>query len=138
MSWFTPSHISWAAVVLATLATFVIGFGWYHPRTLGPAWMRLVGLTEEELRAASPLRFLGAGAVAFVTAIVLNVLMVELSVLSVGGGALLGAFLALVMRVGNQVIHHGFELRPHALTLVNGGHDVLALAATGAIIGAFV
>lgn len=138
MSWFTASHLEWGAVVLATLATFVIGFAWYHPRTLGPAWMRMVGLTEDELRAASPVRFLGAGAVAFVTAMVLNVLMVELSVLSVGGGALLGGFLALVMRVGNQVIHHGFELRPQALTLVNGGHDVLALAATGAIIGAFV
>ncbi len=138
MSWFAASHIEWLAVVLATIATFVVGFAWYHPRTLGPLWMRLVGLTEEEIRAASPARFVATGVVALVTAVVLNVLMVELSVLSVGGGALLGAFLGFVMRAGNQVIHHGFELRPHALTLVNGGHDVVALAVAGAIIGAFV
>ncbi|MDN4483122.1 DUF1761 domain-containing protein [Demequina lignilytica] len=138
MSWFTASHIEWLAVILATIATFVVGFAWYHPRTLGPLWMRLVGLTEEEVRTAPPLRFVATGVVAFVTAIVLNVLMVELSVLSVGGGALFGAFLAFVMRAGSHVIHHGFELRPHTLTLVNGGHDIVALAVAGAIIGAFV
>ena len=138
MSWFAASDIEWWGVALATVATFLVGFAWYHPRTLGPLWSRLVGLTDEELRAAPPTRFIATGVVALVTAVVLNVLMVELSVLSVGGGALLGAFLGFVLRAGNQVIHHGFELRPHALTLVNGGHDVLAMAAAGAILGAFV
>ncbi|WP_296667249.1 DUF1761 domain-containing protein [Demequina sp.] len=138
MNWFTPSDIEWIAVLLATVAGFAVGAVWYHERLLGRAWMRLVGLTEEDLRGASPARFAATGVVLLVTAIVVNVLMVELSVLSVGGGALFGAFIALVFRVGNHVIHNGFELRPHTLTVINGLHDVLALAAAGAIIGAFV
>ncbi len=138
MSWFTAGDIEWIAVVLATIAGFVVGALWFHERTLGKAWMRLVGLTEEEVRAASPSRFVATGVVLFVSALVLNVLMVELSVLSVGGGALFGAFIALVFRAGNHVIHHGFELRPHSLTVIDSLHDIAALAAAGAIIGAFV
>lgn len=138
MSWFTASDISWIAVILSTVAGFVVGAAWYHERVLGRVWRRLVGLTEQDLRDASPARFVATGVVLFGTALVLNVLMVELSVLSVGGGALFGAFIALVFRVGNHIIHHGFELRPPALTIVNGVHDVVALAAAGAIIGAFV
>lgn len=138
MSWFTPSNIEWWAVILATVSTFVVGFGWYHERVLGAVWLRLAGLTDDELAAAPPTRFVAAGVVGLVMSLVLNVLMVELSVLSVGGGALFGAFLGLVFRAGNVVIHNGFELRPMGLTVVDALHDVFSLAVVGAIIGAFV
>lgn len=45
-------------------------------------------------------------------------------------------WLAVVFRVGGHVIHNGFAGRPAAVTLIDSGHDVLAVTAAGAIIGA--
>jgi hypothetical protein len=44
--------------------------------------------------------------------------------------------IAVVFRVGGHVIHNGFAGRPSAVTLIDSGHDIVAMTAAGAIIGA--
>lgn len=42
-------HVNWLAVVIAALMPMIIGFIYYHPKTLGGAWMRSNGFTLESL-----------------------------------------------------------------------------------------
>lgn len=136
LSYFIQAN--WLAVLLAFVASMAIGFVWYLPAVLGKRWMEAVGKTEEDLRNTDG----GAGiwvpmmAAAALTAILLAVLISKLGLDSALAGGSFAFVLAVVFRAGGHVIHNGFAGRPAAVTLIDSGHDVLAMTAAGVIIGA--
>lgn len=139
MDWLSyVSQINWLAVLLAFVASMAIGFVWYLPAVLGNRWMAAIGKTEEDLKNAEG----GAGiwvpmmVAAALTAILLAVLISKLGLHNAVAGGLFAFVLAVVFRAGGHVIHNGFAGRPAAVTLIDSGHDVLAVTAAGVIIGA--
>jgi ABC-type spermidine/putrescine transport system permease subunit II len=139
MDWLSYiSQINWLAVLLAFIASMVIGFVWYLPAVLGNRWMAAIGKTEEDLKNISG----GAGiwvpmmVAAALTAILLAVLISKLDLDNALAGGFFALVLALVFRAGGHVIHNGFAGRPAAVTLIDSGHDLLAMTVAGAIIGA--
>lgn len=139
MDWLSYiSQINWLAVLLAFIATMAIGFVWYMPAVLGNRWMAAIGKTEDDLKNMSG----GAGiwvpmmVAAALTAILLAVLISKLGLDNALAGGWFALVLALVFRAGGHVIHNGFAGRPAAVTIIDSGHDLLAMAVSGAIIGA--
>ncbi len=41
-------NLNYIAIIVATLATYVLGFIWYHWAVFGKAWASALGLTKEE------------------------------------------------------------------------------------------
>ena len=39
---------NWLALIVAAISALVVGFVWYNPKVFGTAWMKEVGMTEEE------------------------------------------------------------------------------------------
>ena len=138
MGWFDLAEVEWVGVAVATLAAFLVGFLWYHPRGLGTLWSRLAGVDLADLRGSAASRSVMAVAVLAVTAVAMCVLQAELLVVSIVGGLMFGAFLGLVWRLAWGFLHGEYEQRPFALTLIDGAHDVVALAVIGAVLGAFL
>lgn len=139
MDWLSYiSQINWLAVLLAFIASMAIGFVWYMPAVLGNRWMAAIGKTEEDLKNISG----GAGiwvpmmVAAALTAILLAVLISKLGLDNAVAGGWFALVLALVFRAGGHVIHNGFAGRPAAVTLIDSGHDLVAMTVAGAIIGA--
>lgn len=139
MDWLSYiAQINWLAVLLAFVASMAIGFVWYLPAVLGNRWMAAIGKTEEDLKNISG----GAGiwvpmmVAAAMTAILLAVLISKLALDTALAGGFFALVLALVFRAGGHVIHNGFAGRPAAVTLIDSGHDLLAMTVAGAIIGA--
>jgi hypothetical protein len=139
MDWLSYiSQINWLAVLLAFVASMVIGFVWYMPAVLGNRWMAAIGKTEEDLKNISG----GAGiwvpmmVAAALTAILLAVLISKLGLDNAVAGGFFALVLALVFRAGGHLIHNGFAGRPVAVTLIDSGHDLAAMTVAGAIIGA--
>jgi hypothetical protein len=139
MDWLSYiSQINWLAVLLAFIASMAIGFFWYMPAVLGKRWMAAIGKTEEDLKNISG----GAGiwlpmmVTAALTAILLAVLISKLGLDNALAGGWFALVLGLVFRAGGHVIHNGFAGRPAAVTLIDSGHDLVAMTAAGAIIGA--
>ena len=139
MDWLSYiSQINWLAVLLAFVASMVIGFVWYLPAVLGNKWMAAIGKTEEDLKSISG----GAGiwvpmmVAAALTAILLAVLISKLGLDNALAGGFFALILGLVFRAGGHMIHNGFAGRPVAVTLIDSGHDLLAMTVAGAIIGA--
>jgi hypothetical protein len=139
MDWLSyVSQINWLAVVLAFVASMAIGFVWYMPAVLGNRWMAAIGKTEEDLKN------IGGGAgiwlpmmlASALTAILLAVLISKLGLDNALAGAWFALVLGLVFRAGGHVIHNGFAGRPAAVTVIDAGHDLVAMAVSGAIIGA--
>ncbi len=138
MDWLSyVSQINWLAVLLAFVASMAIGFVWYMPAVLGNRWMAAIGKTEDDLKNMSG----GAGiwlpmmVAAALTAILLAVLIARLELDNALAGGLLALVMGLVFRAGGHVIHNGFAGRPAAVTLIDSGHDLVAMAVSGAIIG---
>jgi Mg/Co/Ni transporter MgtE len=139
MDWLSHiSQLNWLAVLLAFISSMVIGFVWYMPAVLGRRWMAAIGKTEEDLKNLSG----GAGiwvpmmAAAALTAVLLAVLISKLGLDNAVAGGWFALVLALVFRAGGHLIHNGFAGRPAAVTLIDSGHDLLAMTVAGAIIGA--
>ena len=139
MDWLSYiSQINWLAVLLAFIASMAIGFVWYMPAVLGNRWMAAIGKTEEDLKNISG----GAGiwvpmmVAAALTAILLAVLISKLGLDNAVAGGWFALVLALVFRAGGHVIHNGFAGRPAAVTLIDSGHDLVAMTVAGVIIGA--
>jgi Mg/Co/Ni transporter MgtE len=139
MDWLSfISQINWLAVALAFISSMAIGFVWYLPAVLGNRWMAAIGKTEEDLKS------IGGGAgiwvpmmvAAAMTAILLAVLISKLGLDNAVAGGWFALVLALVFRAGGHVIHNGFAGRPAAVTLIDSGHDLVAMTVAGAIIGA--
>ena len=139
MDWLSHiSQINWLAVLLAFVSSMVIGFVWYMPAVLGRKWMQAIGKTEEDLKNIEG----GAGiwvpmmVAAAVTSILLAILLSALDLNTVLAGGFFALILALVFRAGGHVIHNGFAGRPTAVTVIDSGHDIVAMTLAGAIIGA--
>jgi len=108
------------------------------PAVLGNRWMAAIGKTEDDLKNISG----GAGiwvpmmVAAALTAILLAVLISKLGLDNALAGGSFAFVLALVFRAGGHVIHNGFAGRPAAVTLIDSGHDLLAMTVAGIILGA--
>ncbi|MFJ5954828.1 DUF1761 domain-containing protein [Paenarthrobacter sp. NPDC092416] len=139
MDWLSHiSQINWLAVVLAFVSSMVIGFVWYMPAVLGRKWMEAIGKTEDDLKNIDG----GAGiwipmmVAAALTSILLAVLISALGLNTFLAGGLFALVLSVVFRSGGHVIHNGFAGRPSAVTLIDSGHDIIAMTVAGVIIGA--
>jgi hypothetical protein len=101
-------------------------------------WLAAIGKTEDDLKNMSG----GAGVwvpmvvAAALTAILLAVLISKLGLDNALAGGWFALVVGLVFRAGGHVIHNGFAGRPAAVTLIDSGHDLLAMTVSGAIIGA--
>ena len=139
MDWLSHfAQINWLAVLLAFVSSMVIGFVWYMPAVLGRRWMQAIGKTEEDLKNIEG----GAGIwlpmmlASALTSILLAVLLSALEINTFFAGAFFALIVALVFRAGGHVIHNGFAGRPSAVTVIDSGHDIVAMTIAGAIIGA--
>lgn len=77
--------VSWIGVVLATVASVIIGAFIYSPKVLGSIWCRAYGWDADQLKP-SPLHYGGAVLVAFVMSFFLAVLLKALHITSVWQG----------------------------------------------------
>ena len=139
MDWLSfISQINWLAVALAFISSMAIGFVWYMPAVLGNRWMAAIGKTEEDLKniGGGPGIWLPMMVAAALTAILLAVLISKLGLDNAVAGGWFALVMALVFRAGGHVIHNGFAGRPAAVTLIDSGHDLVAMTVAGAIIGA--
>lgn len=131
------SKLNWWAVLLATFSSFVVGFLWYDKRAFGKQWMKLVGLSEKQIKSGKGVKraLTWTAIVSFLSAATLGYLMAALDCSGFLNGLIFGASMGAVFRLGNHIIHNGFSQQPAALTAINGGHDIVVLAVAGALIG---
>lgn len=140
MDWLSSiSHLNWLAVLVAFASSMVIGFVWYMPAVLGRMWMQAIGKTEEDLQKIDG----GAGIwipmmiAAALTSILLAILIGRLGVHGSLAGGFFALVVAIVFRAGGHVIHNGFAGKPSAVTVIDSGHDIVAMTVAGVIIGAW-
>ncbi|MEQ8246418.1 MAG: DUF1761 domain-containing protein [Alphaproteobacteria bacterium] len=135
---FMEWDVNYWAVPVAALATMVVGAIYYSPAVAGHAWIKAIGKTEEEVRAANrPILYVIAAILSLIQASVLSALIGWADAHTLLGGALVGLLLWIGMAVPMVSVTFLFEGRALANHIISGLYFLIALVASGAILGAW-
>jgi hypothetical protein len=125
-------EINWLGVLLAALATFVVGGLWYSV-LFAKVWQREAGVTDEQLKRGTVRVFVGSFLLALVMAVVLAAFIGDGGA---GFGMLAGLAAGVAWVAAALGINYLFERRSMTLFAINASYNVVAFTAMGAIIGA--
>jgi hypothetical protein len=134
--------LNWAAVVVAALAAFAVGFVWYAPPVFGKYWAgqvsRYSGIPESELNAtpsAASLALWLAGMA--VNAVALALVADAVGVDSAGDGMVLGLVLGLGLGATVTSWPAIFARAPWGWWAVNSAAFLVMQVVIGAVLGAW-
>jgi hypothetical protein len=130
--------IKYPAVIVATLAHYLLGGLWYSPLLFGNKFLQIIGWSPEklaEMEKQTPVKEL---AIAFVTSLVLVYILahfVQYTKAKTAWGGIQTAFwLWLGFIVTTQLATVLFEQRPLGLYLINIGYQLVGCAIAGVIL----
>ena len=130
------SSVNYLAVVVAAVAGFLLGWGWYT--VFGKIWMVGLGKKKEECDGSMPVRpLIIAGIACLAMAYMLAGLMGHLSDVTIRGGIISAIFAWLGFVLTTTATNQAFEGMKPVVTAIDVGHWLAVLVVMGAIIGAF-
>ena len=151
-------------ILIASLATFLVGFIWYNPKVFGSVWMKETGMTEEKAKKGNMIKIFGLTLIySLMLAFALPSLVIhQMGAISmVGGPAMIesakptyAAFMAdyvdafrtyqhgafhgflagLFIILPSVAINGLFEQKSWKYILINAGYWIVSLTIMGAII----
>jgi hypothetical protein len=132
--------INWLAILLAAVASYVVGALWYSPLLFGAAWERLMGYSEEKM---AQMRARGIKKIMLAN-FVLNIITATV-VWSIGTAACTAWSCANVFALfawfGFMVPIHAYgvmwEAKPFKLFLINIAYSLLSLLVITAVLSGF-
>jgi hypothetical protein len=137
---YTFAGISPWAVLVAALASMVVGFLWYSPILFARPWMRLMGYDPDDKAKLAEMRK-GAGktyALAFVASIVSAVVLAKIIEITTVNTVLYGMKVGFAVWLGFvttvQLTGALFGKQPTKLYLINTGYQLVCYLAMGAIL----
>ncbi len=132
-------EINYWAVLLATVASMVVGSVWYTPKVFGDRWMKLAKVTPADTNVGAWLPIVVSIVLSFLLAWVLAG-AVTIAWHFYGGGYFWSAIVTGVtlwagFTAGRIIVHDIFEGRPSGLTVMNIAHEFVTVLAMSIIIG---
>jgi hypothetical protein len=123
--------VSWVAILVASIASFIIGWIWYGP-LFGKTWMKLNKIGKKEIADAKKKGMAGMMILAFVgtliTAYVLDTFLWALGTTSVGGALQLALWIWLGFILATTVLGSVlWDNKPWGLFVLNGAYWLVTL-----------
>lgn len=132
--------VTFIPILIAGIAAMVLGFGWYHPRVFGGAWMRMVGVTPEMAERGKkrmPITVTIAVLASMLAAYVMNHFGAAWGVFDVIGAIELGLWSWLGFVVPPMLGIVLWEQKPFSLFLINALYWLIAFIAMAVILVIF-
>lgn len=130
--------VNYLAALVSAAAAMVIGTIYFMPAVAGRAWMKAIGKTQEELKAANrPSLYILSAIFAYLQAVALAAVIGWAGASSLLGGALIGLLMWVGLAGPIISVTFIFEGRPMANHVVSVGYYLISLVVMGAIIGAW-
>ena len=123
--------INYWAVLVAALASYLIGALWYSPLLFGKAWIELMGFTEKDMQNAKKRGMAKNYGIMFVSTLVMSYVLAHFVDYTESTTAIAGAQAGFWIWLGfmattalGSVL---WENKPIKLYLINVGHSLLGL-----------
>ncbi|MCQ6563233.1 DUF1761 domain-containing protein [Paenibacillus mendelii] len=129
------AQVDYLAVILATVATMILGFLWYTPVLFGNTWMKQLGMKPEEMSGGGPLTYILTAVTAIVGVFVLVLLLTLGEETTAWSGLCIGLLIGIAVsaKIGMNYL---FEGRKLGLYLITIGYHLVSFIISGIIIGA--
>ena len=130
-------QINYLAVLVAAIVTFILGAIWYI--TFSDAWMKLAGLTQDQIRAGggSTPSYIISFATYILGVYAISLLFKTMNVKTAQTGLLPGLLIEVLLIGGNIFTNNAYEMKPIGLSVLNAGFSSVSGALMGAILGAW-
>lgn len=126
------------AVLVASVVYFIIGAIWYG-MFFGRPWMAALGKSAEEIsQGGGGVTYLWTFLLEVVATVTLAVLLLNLPVTGLLGGAVFGGLVGIGLWGTLLAVTFLYEGRKMSLYLIDMGYHVVAFVVAGAILGAWV
>jgi uncharacterized protein DUF1761 len=135
-------QVNLLAVLVAGVLIFVLGGIWYSALFRKP-WMRLMGKSEEEIKASAPsggamatlylMAFVCALAIAFAMAVILN----HFEPVTFGRAAAVGVLCWLGFAAPTSFATAVFSMTPKPLWLINSGYNLASFVLAAVLLAAW-
>ncbi|HTB48925.1 MAG TPA: DUF1761 domain-containing protein [Verrucomicrobiae bacterium] len=126
------------AVLLAGVASMVIGMVYYSNAAFGKEWKKLAKIEEKrfqkEMPRVMPVVFAGALITAYIVAYITNLYQTFFDISWLGAGVVSALIIWFVVAT-NIYIHNSLDQRPTKLSVISLGNRLLSIVAMGLIIG---
>lgn len=134
------SEINWLAVLVAAIATFLLGGVWYAALFAKP-WQRLNGYSNDQLAAMKARRpppvFFGTMMVCYlVIALAMALLVTSFNIAGAANGALLGLILWFIVAPVGATAQVASD-KPMAAFAIDAAYQFIYLIMTGVILAAW-
>lgn len=134
-------NVNWLSMVIATIIPMIVGFIYYHPKLFGSAWMKSLGITEEDIKKQNMAKTYGIALVmSFLLAFFLlnfnNSPGQEGEFDTFKHGAFHGLFLSIVVAMPILMTNGLFELKNLKNIFINIGYWLITLVLMGGILDA--
>ena len=133
-------HLNLAAILVAAIATMVVGFLWYSPVLFAKAWMREMGYdpndkarVQEMQKSAGP-AYICSFFASIVTAFILAMFLHHMNVQDVEYGLLVSAHIWLGFVATVQLTGVLFMKQSMKLFAINTGYQLVCYLVMGAIL----
>jgi MFS family permease len=125
--------VNWFSVAGASIVGFVVGFLWYGP-LFGKAWLKAVGLTEEDTRKANMVKVFG---ISFVLQFMMAYCLAMFfgPDITTATGTLFGFLAGMPWVAAAIAINALFEQKPWQYILINGGYWTVTFTLMGVVLG---
>lgn len=136
-----PISINYLAVLVAAVASMVLGFLWYGP-LFGKAWMQLMVFDKKKIDAAKKKGMSKTFAIAFISTLIMSYVLAHfvdyIQAKTFVNGIVLGFWLWIGFFATTMLGIVLWEGKPIKLYLINAGHYLVALILMGGILAVWV
>lgn len=129
------SLFNWWAIIVSTLAAYLIGALWFSNATFGKAWSNILGYTEDQLKKGWLTALLVTFVTTFFTAVVLEILIIGLEIKSILNVILLGILIGFFVVAGNMLSENLYSKRPLKFWFITAGYRFLIILVMAVILG---
>lgn len=132
MNW---GAINWLAVIVATVAGYLLGAIWYSNALFGNAWQKIQGLNEEDLKKGFAPAMIITFITTFLTAFVVAAFIVSLQASKINHYVLLSILIGVFLVGGNMLSENLYSRRPWKFWWITAGYRFFMILIMAIIIG---
>ena len=133
--------INYLAVLVAAVASMVVGFLWYGP-LFGKQWVKLMKIDDKKIKEAKQKGMGKTYFLAFLTTLVMSYVLAHfvdyVEAKTIADGVILGFWIWIGFLATTQIGSVFWEGKPVKLYLINTSHYLVALAVMAAILAVWV
>ena len=126
--------LNWAAVIVAAVAYFALGWLWYSNALFGRQYRAAIGVDEEAAGVVNVGALVANLAGWLIAAVALALVSAAVGADSVADGLVLGLVVAFGFIGTNRIVAMFYEGRNSALMAINGPYTLLGYAVMGVIL----